>query len=330
MANHEIWVALALLLGLLTGVGEASARQISITTAPIDFDELTGGGTSIGELRFIAGLALTSRANDFGGFSGLLLSQDGDRLLAVGDRGVWLRARLERDSKGRIIALSEIRLDAMRGLDGRPVSVARRTHDAEALARASNGEILVAFERRNRILRYPVGVDLATARPKSLPWDRPLARLGGADGIEALAVLGSGAIVALAEHLKGPDGHFIGWLAGPGGGSPEELRYGATGSFKPTGMARLDDDELLVLERRFSMIGGFSSRVVRLSPGAARPGALLSGREVGRLEAPGLTDNFEGIAVRARADGAHDVYLLSDDNFTILQRTLLLQFVLSR
>ena len=78
------------------------------------------------------------------------------------------------------------------------------------------------------------------------------------------------------------------------------------------------------------MIGGFASRVVRLSPGAARPGALLSGREVGRLEAPGLTDNFEGIAVGARSDGAHDVYLLSDDNFTILQRTLLLQFVLSR
>ena len=49
--------------------------------------------------------------------------------------------------------------------------------------------------------------------------------------------------------------------------------------------------------------------------------------EVARLAAPLSVDNFEGIAVRR--DGTRDfVYLISDDNFLGLQRTLLLKFEL--
>ena len=37
-------------------------------------------------------------------------------------------------------------------------------------------------------------------------------------------------------------------------------------------------------------------------------------------------DNFEGLAVARDADGGTLVYILSDDNFHFLQRTLLLLF----
>jgi hypothetical protein len=39
-------------------------------------------------------------------------------------------------------------------------------------------------------------------------------------------------------------------------------------------------------------------------------------------------DNFEGIAARRGSDGGVLLYLVSDDNFLGLQRTLLLQFSL--
>ncbi|MCA8901438.1 MAG: hypothetical protein KDA53_09325, partial [Hyphomonas sp.] len=41
---------------------------------------------------------------------------------------------------------------------------------------------------------------------------------------------------------------------------------------------------------------------------------------------PMTTDNFEGIAVDAHADGSARVWIVSDDNFSPMQRTLLLAF----
>jgi len=41
-------------------------------------------------------------------------------------------------------------------------------------------------------------------------------------------------------------------------------------------------------------------------------------------------DNFEGIAVRQDSNGDTLVYIVSDDNYSPLQRTLLLQFRLEK
>jgi hypothetical protein len=54
-------------------------------------------------------------------------------------------------------------------------------------------------------------------------------------------------------------------------------------------------------------------------------GARLEGETLLRLAQPGLADNFEGVAVRAR-EGRVAIYLVSDDNYFALQRTLLLKF----
>jgi hypothetical protein len=63
-----------------------------------------------------------------------------------------------------------------------------------------------------------------------------------------------------------------------------------------------------------------------VSLGGRTAGAILSGREIARLELPLLTDNFEGLAVQAEGDGRVLVWLLSDDNRFVLQKTLLLLF----
>jgi hypothetical protein len=56
---------------------------------------------------------------------------------------------------------------------------------------------------------------------------------------------------------------------------------------------------------------------------------MLRGKELARLTLPMTVDNFEGLAVHTNAQGDTFVYLLSDDNYQFLQRTLLLQFRLS-
>ena len=69
--------------------------------------------------------------------------------------------------------------------------------------------------------------------------------------------------------------------------------------------------------------------------GSIRP-ALLGASLTAVLDGPELifadmghqVDNMEGIAVHRAADGALVLTLVSDDNFSPLQRTLLLQFSL--
>jgi hypothetical protein len=59
-----------------------------------------------------------------------------------------------------------------------------------------------------------------------------------------------------------------------------------------------------------------------------KPRAVLISREIARLERPLTIDNFEGIAARRGPAGETWIYLVSDDNYQVLQRTLLMKFEL--
>ena len=83
-----------------------------------------------------------------------------------------------------------------------------------------------------------------------------------------------------------------------------------------------------MLERRFVAPFGFEARLTRVPSAEIVAGARLSGRELARLLPPLSLDNFEGVAVRPGPAGETLVYLIADDNYLPIQRTLLLQFVL--
>ena len=88
----------------------------------------------------------------------------------------------------------------------------------------------------------------------------------------------------------------------------------------------LPDGDLVVVERRASILGGFGARIVRVPGASIEAGAELSGTELAVLEPPVTTDNFEGISVVATPDGRTLLYLVSDDNLWGFQRTLLMMF----
>ncbi len=99
--------------------------------------------------------------------------------------------------------------------------------------------------------------------------------------------------------------------------------------FKPTAASRLPgSDDILVLERAFQALSGPRVRLVRLAASDIRPRATLQGEELARWGLPFTVDNFEALATRRGPDGETLIYLLSDDNFHFLQRTLLLMFAL--
>jgi hypothetical protein len=82
-----------------------------------------------------------------------------------------------------------------------------------------------------------------------------------------------------------------------------------------------------VLERSFSALGGFGSRLRLIDGETVIPGARLVGREIARFRAPLVVDNFEGLAV-VEVAGRTLLFIVSDDNFNSFQRNLLLMFEL--
>jgi len=317
-------VIAAALAACLVLPGPAAAEPITVRGRPIVLDSEEPGRTRVGELEFVAGFSLHSGDRRFGGLSGLTLGRDGRSLIAVSDHGWWLTARLRQEADGSLAGLEAAALDPLRRADGKPVRIADGEHDAEAVERLADGSLVVSFERRHRLWRY------ASPGVAAAPYVAfaELARLPRNGGIEAIAPLADGRLLLLAEESNDAAGDHRGWLWQDGRATA--LSYAAVGAFKPTDMAPLPDGDVLVLERRFSPIGGAGARLVRIERDAVRPGARLDGREVARLEWPVVTENFEALAVASAPGGGSFVYLLSDDNFNPLQNTLLLQFRLAR
>ena len=300
--------------------GAALGASIPLSVRGVALDAADESVNRVGRLHYLGGLELRSKADSFGGLSGLSVTADG-RLAAVTDRGHRFTARIVRDAAGRLVDLVEGSLAPLADTQGRPLTGHWR--DAEALERLPGGDWLVSFEGRHRVWRYAAGSGGPDGPARPFPTPDALARVPLNGGLEALAPLPDGRVLMLAEDLTRGDGAHAGWLVGD---ETRSFGYRPAPDFKPTDAALLPDGDLLVLTRFFSLIGGFKARLERVSAGTLAAGAVLRGTLVAHIAPPLTADNFEGVAVARDADGGTLVYLLSDDNFNAFQRTLLLLF----
>ncbi len=296
-----------------------SPRATLPPARPLALPPLPGG-----KLEPLGGLLLDNAVLGFGGLSGLHLTDD-LQLTAIADVGHWLSARLVLDARLRPVGLADLRTGPLRDGAGMPLPRGF-AGDAEALARLPNGDWLVGFERWHRLRRY-ARLDAPAQYVEAPP---ELAEAPGNGGLESLAVLADGRWLMIAEGWTMPgQASFVrrAWLGTPGRGWVR-LGYRAEAPMDPCDATALPDGGALVLERSFSVFGGFRGRLVRLAASQlaeARDGAVLEGEELLRLEPPLPTDNYEAVAV-ATHGGRSLVALASDDNQNMLQRTLLLLF----
>lgn len=320
-----ISIVLAACVGAVAACGAVpvgmAGQQVSVSQVPLSED----GRDRIGRLAFRGGIALRSDDTALGGLSDIRLGQDGTAFVAVSDSSAAVMGRLAYDRDGRLTGASDIAITPLNGEGGSPLS--GKEGDAEGLVRLPEGGWLVSFERDHRVLHYPQGLGQGT--PRRLQTPPELANLSNNGGLESLARLPDGRLLLIAEDGEG-GGVSPAWFGRPGAWSA--FGYQAREPFRPVGAAVLPDGDILVLERRASWIGGWGSRVVRIGSAelerAAAAGSAVEGVEVGRLDPPMSVDNYEGIDVRVSSDGRTLVYLVSDDNFSATQRTIILMFEL--
>ena len=310
---------------------------VAIAATPVPLDANDPARTIVGRLEWRGGLALAGSHRRFGGWSGMLVEDGGRRLVLVSDIGDWLPATLAYDGAGRLAGVSDATLGRLQDESGNPMPDGKRA-DAESLTRLADGRLLVGFEREHRVLVYPAGSEAAggglAGRPQRLPDPPGLAEAPDNEGLEALATLPDGRVLAVTENLSAGEGLARAWVGTPSGTASgaamawQPLSYRMVPPFRPTGAAALPGGDVVLTERTWNPVQGVRVRVVRVAGGTIAAGAVLEPVELARLIAPVATDNLESIDAAALPDGPIGLWIVSDDNFNPMQRNLLLHFAI--
>jgi hypothetical protein len=282
-----------------------------------------------GLLEFRGGLVLRSSFRHFGGISAIRVLSDGARFIAASDKGWWLRGRIVYQGI-RPSEIADAEMAPILGADGQPLA-ARGWYDTEAIA-ADGGTLYVGIERVHQIVRFNYGQEglLARGRPIAVP--PALRTLPANRGIESLVFVPNGSalagtLIAISERALDKAGNIHGFLIG--GPRPGSFAVERSSNYDITDAALLPGGDLLLLERKASWTSGLSVRMRRITLGAIKPGALVDGPVLFEVDLGYEIDNMEGLSVHRSADGETVLTLVSDDNFSPLQRTLLLQFTLA-
>ena len=280
-----------------------------------------------GPLEFVGGLSMTSSGRHFGALSGIAFSTPGADFVGVADTGFWFHGRIERDGEGRPSGISGFRMQPMVDAEGREIE-GKHDSDAESIDLAGT-RVTASFERAHRIVEFEL-TDAGIGEPgRSLDFLVPRNELRQNRGFETVATSPresplAGARVAVTEKSLDARGDlFAAVLEGPQKGVFTVAR---SGEFDVTDGAFLPDGDLLLLERKFSMATGVEMRLRRIAGASIRKGARVDGEVLMEANMAYQIDNMEGLAVWRRDDGAVMLSLVSDDNHSILQRNLYLEF----
>ena len=302
--------------------------SIEVKARPIAaFDTRDQSRLRFGALEYRSGLVLTSPFPGFGGLSGLRLTK-GERFIAISDHGNWFTGRIV--YRGREMAgLDEVEAAPLLGPDGRPIT-ARGWYDSEAIA-LDGSFVYIGLERANQLLRYDFSKGFTRARGEVMPLPPAARRLPHNKGLEALVMVPkslplAGTLIAISERGLDAQGNVIAFLIG--GPSPGQFSVRRTENYDVSDAVLLPSGELLVLERKFAWLDGLGIRIRRIALASLAPGALVDGPVIFEADLGYEIDNMEGIDAHVTPEGDTVLTMVSDDNFSMLQRTLLLQFTL--
>jgi hypothetical protein len=285
-----------------------------------------------GSLVYRGGLVLSSDDKRFGGWSDLAVNEDGTEILAVSDEAHWLLAKLNYTAAGELSGIGAADIADMVDMAGNPMR--GKEGDAEGLTLEKShdlhGTAIVSFERDVRVWRYDLSKGL-DAKPADVPIGNWVNALHDNQQLEAITLIKPDTLLAFAETRVKPGDDILAALEDYPGRSgathTRMLSVAPHGPFAVTSVANAPDGGIYLLERRFSLEGGLGMEIRHIPANDVHEGARLEGEVLANLSLQDATiDNMEGLAVRQGQRGETLLYVISDDNYSRLQRTLLMMF----
>ena len=303
--------------------------RIAVHATPItSFDNRDSSQTRFGALEFRGGLALTSKYEPFGGISAIRVEPDGSHFLSVTDKGSWLRARIVYEN-GKPAGIADAEMAPILGPDGRPLA-ARGWFDTESLAE-TDGTLYVGIERVEQIVRFDYRRYGLAARGEPIKVPPDFKTFTFNKSLECLAVPPKGSplagqLIVVTERSLDAQGNHRSFLIK--GDRVARFSVKRSDDFDVSDCTILPPADLLLLERSYSPLRGVAMRIRRIPLASIKPDTLIDGKPLIVADLAYQIDNMEGIAVHRNAAGETIITLVSDDNFSVIQRNVLLQFAL--
>ncbi|WP_442581821.1 esterase-like activity of phytase family protein [Mesorhizobium sp. ASY16-5R] len=307
----------------------ASIETMQVTARPIERFHIGRDEKMFGPLEFVGGLEMTASGSDFGALSAFRFTSLGKDFVGVADTGFWFFGSIVRDAQGRPTGVDNFRMVQMVDEAGQPIGK-KWLVDAEGLD-VKDGVATVGFERNHRISQFRIDPEDMKAPFRQLDFLVPKNELRQNRGFETVTrahAFGQheGGLVVVSEKSLDKQGNiFAAIIEGPNKGIFTVKR---SGDFDITDGAFLPDGDLLLLERSYRLADGVKMRLRRIYGESVAKGQVADGPVLFTADMAYQIDNMEGLDVWQRADGATMVSIISDDNHSILQRNLYLEFVL--
>ncbi|MFS8115553.1 esterase-like activity of phytase family protein [Rhizobium jaguaris] len=319
-----------MLVTLLAGCGPVDTPEggsADIHATAISAFKPRSEQTRFGALEFLGGLELSSSNALLGALSAIRFRPDQRHFVSVLDTGHWLTGSIERDEDGRLKGVVDARIMSMIDRFGE-TDAGTGAMDAEGLVLRGN-HVLVSYEQNHRVDSYP-DPGFETSPPDgSIPILIPKKQLRANRSLEALMIAPqssplAGATVTVAERSLDDQGNMLAAiLDGPLKGRFTVRHYD---DFDASDGVFLPDGDLLLLERRFDLAHGIGVRIRRIAGTDIRPDAVVDGKVIFAVNADDQIDNMEGLDAFRAEDGTIHLIMVSDDNHSILQRSLMLEF----
>jgi hypothetical protein len=306
-----------------------AATSIEVKARSIPwFDRHDHDRVRFGALEYRSGLVLTSAFPRFGGLSGIRVDAKGERFISFSDHGHWFTGRIVYEGRA-MAALADVESAPMLGPDGKPIT-SLGWFDSESIA-IDGSFVYIGLERVNKVLRFDFNKGFTRARGEVVPLPTAASKLPNNKGLEALVFVPkgqplAGTLIAMSERGLDANGNLIAFLVG--GPSPGQFSVRRTEEFDVSDAVLLATGDLLILERKFSWVSGVGIRIRRIPLTSVAPGAIIDGPSIFEADLADEVDNMEGIDAHITPEGETVLTMVSDDNFSPIQRTLLLQFTL--
>ena len=192
----------------------------------------------------------------------------------------------------------------------------------------------MSFERYSRILEYGLDLEHLASRPKNFRPAIKKVKLPKNSGLEAITTLeppGSVKlskvdIVVFSENSTDKRGNIRGFISTKK--KWREFTVRAIDDFKITDATLLPGGHLLLLERMFSITNGAAIQMRIVPASSIKPGAVIDGKIIFNADNRFQIDNLEGVSAWVNENNQIILTIVSDNNFSFLQRNLMLEFEL--
>lgn len=257
--------------------------------------------------------------DDFGGISGITLSENGENFVLLSDKSFFFKGKIIRDNLNKIIDLKireKGQLSSSKGeiLTGKNI-------DSESIVKKDKRGYYISFESNNRIMYHETLKSPGKFIPEHPDFDKLLFN----DGIEALAIKDNGELYALPElPPKGKDFHPIYKFYNNSWTIIDKIKIDQ--GFKIVDAEMIDDENLITLERKFSFYDGFKIRLRRIK----FEKDIIKNSEILLESLPWEYYNFEGLGKWKDSNGNIYLTLVSDNQFSPLLKTEVKEFILNK